>query len=119
MTFLFALFFGLFQGKSQPYDSSKISFWKLLSILKAQCLKITQNVSFEFFILHLTCLVTPIDRKHFGFFDKLLTTQNVFLVFLNETFSVIFKHCDQGTLTYLSSPFLDLLFHLALILICT
>ena len=52
MTFLFALFFGLFQGKSQPYDSSKISFWKLLSILKAQCLKITHNISFEFFILH-------------------------------------------------------------------
>ena len=66
--------------------------------LKAQCLKITQNVAFELFqfwhfppifvLLKLTCLVTLFDRKLqvfknspkltvFGIFNELLSTQDV------------------------------------------
>ena len=61
---------------------------------KAQCLKVTQNVAFEFSILafstnfvllKVTCLVTLFDRKLqvfqkliiFGIFNERLSTQNV------------------------------------------
>ena len=81
----------------------------------AHCLKITQNVAFEFWhfspifvLLKLTCLVTLFVFKlkvfknspkltTFGIFIELLSTQNVNLTslkMLNETFPVIFKHCD-------------------------
>ena len=80
-----------------------------------QCLKITQNVRFEFtlafspifVLLKLTCLVTLFDLKlqifqnssewtTFGIFNEFLYFQNVNIarslaVFKNETFSVIFK----------------------------
>ena len=53
--------------------------------MHAQCLKITQNVSFEFLkppiFVHLTCLVTQFVQKLaktiFGFFDELLYAQNI------------------------------------------
>ena len=54
----------------------------------AQCLKITENVSFKF---SETCHLTI-----FGIFNELLSTQKVnldSLALLNETFSMIFKHC--------------------------
>ena len=38
--------------------------------------------------LKLTCLVTLAKIDHFCLFNELLSNQNV-----NETFSVIFKHC--------------------------
>ena len=82
--------------------------------MSTHCLKITQNVSYEFFnfgIFHqfLSCLVTLFDSKlHvfknslkltiFGILNKLLSTQNVnvaSLAMLNETFSVIFKQRDK------------------------
>ena len=64
-------------------------------VQSSQCLKITQNVAFEFWhfppifdLLKLTCLVTLFDRKLqvfknspkwtiFGIFNQLLSTQNV------------------------------------------
>ena len=68
---------------------------RTLQLCNAQCLKITQKVSFEFWhfppifvLLKLTCLVTEFDRKLqvfknspkltlFGIFNELLSTQNV------------------------------------------
>ena len=49
----------------------------------SECLKITQNVSFEF-----------LQFCHFSPFFVQLSTQNVSasLALLNDTFSVIFKH---------------------------
>ena len=86
--------------------------------IQIQCLKITQNVAFEFWhfppifvLLKVTCLVTLFDRKLqlfknspkwtlFGTFKQLLSTQNVniaWLAMLNETF-----FCDFQTLCYIS-----------------
>ena len=88
---------------------------------KAQCLKITQNVTFDYFqfwhfltifvLLKMTCLVTLFDRKlqvfqkkslnidhFFGIFNKLLSTQNVNLARFARIveFWVIFKRCGKG-----------------------
>ena len=63
-----------------------------------------------FVLLKVTCLVTLFDRKLqvfknspkltiFGIFNEHLSTQSVnvaLLAMLNETFSVIFKHCEES-----------------------
>ena len=74
---------------------------------RSHCLKITQNVTFEFLafwhfsptfvLLKLTFLVSLFDRK-FQVFKNSPNPKLTFasLAMLNETFSEIFKHCVTG-----------------------
>ena len=85
---------------------SEVGLTNLLncSICFKNCLKITENCSFEFSTKLVTSkstyLATLFNHKLqfakltiFGIFYELLSTQNVNVAhLLNETFSVIFKH---------------------------
>ena len=95
----------------QYFSNSQVTIWAAETL--PHCLKITQNVAFDFWhfspifvLLKLTCLVTLFDLQTFknspkwtifGIFNQLLSIQNVnvarFARIVEWDFSVIFNHC--------------------------